>query len=470
MKSFFKTPERKQRQILMAGDLAVTAFALALTFLLQIIVLDRIEAFTGPVARLPLLPKIIAITNLCIMFTGVVLLFGLVYLSVFHVIGLYEIEVVFDRKRSVTKSLGGVGIGILLMAAILNLLSRSIFTPQLWAFHAATMFTLLFFWRFFFFNRISSADPYEVLVIGNDPLSCKAMEHLNANGSRRFFRFHVVNKEEFFKNLHGPLAKNGRYHMIVYPFLERPTNDELIMLLKKKFDGVRICNSLTFYKTGTDSYPVLDLNAQWLIDLSVSLSLKGNVHQRVKRVVDIVVSSTAVFFALPLFVLIALLVKLTSRGPVFYLQERLGMNEKPFMLYKFRSMITDAENDSGPVAAIKNDPRVTTVGKFLRKTHFDELPQLANVLKGDMSIVGPRPTRPFTANTLAKELPFYFLRFYVKPGLTGWDQVNGDSRDSMKGLQKKLEYELFYINEYSLLLDVEILLKTFKKVFMAAGQ
>ena len=153
------------------------------------------------------------------------------------------------------------------------------------------------------------------------------------------------------------------------------------------------------------------------------LALKNQFQQRIKRILDILLSLLNIIVALPVMAAIAAVIKLTSKGPILYVHERLGLNERPFMLYKFRTMIDNAEEATGPVWAEKNDPRITPFGRFLRKTRLDELPQLFNVLRGDMSFVGPRPIRKFFAEKLAEEFPYYFLRFYVKPGLTGWAQV-----------------------------------------------
>jgi lipopolysaccharide/colanic/teichoic acid biosynthesis glycosyltransferase len=148
----------------------------------------------------------------------------------------------------------------------------------------------------------------------------------------------------------------------------------------------------------------------------------------------------------------------------------MAKNRGPFRLFKFRTMIDNAEKVTGPMWAKKDDPRITPIGKFFRKTRIDELPQFFNVLGGDMSFIGPRPIRKFFADKLSKEFPYYFLRFYVKPGLTGWAQVSGDYGDTVEGQLKKLEYELFYIHEYSLLLDGVIFLKTVQRVLGAKGQ
>jgi len=159
------------------------------------------------------------------------------------------------------------------------------------------------------------------------------------------------------------------------------------------------------------------------------------------------------------FPFIAILVKLTSRGPVFYKQERMGLDGKPFTIYKFRSMKVDAEKHSGgPTWATEDDPRRTPIGKILRRLSLDELPQFFNVLKGDMSIVGPRPERPAFVNEFKKDLPHYMLRHRVKAGITGWAQVNGLRGDT--SIKKRLEYDLYYIENWSLSFDFKILWMT----------
>ena len=158
-----------------------------------------------------------------------------------------------------------------------------------------------------------------------------------------------------------------------------------------------------------------------------------------------------------------------SKGDVFFVQERLGIGKKPFKCVKFRTMVEDAEARSGPVWSKGKDPRITRVGHFLRKSRLDELPQFWNVLKGDMSFVGPRPIREYFANKLAEKIPFYGLRFSVKPGLSGWAQVNYDYAGSEEGQLEKFQYELFYIQNMSFFLDLLVIIKTVQKMFRGEG-
>jgi Undecaprenyl-phosphate glucose phosphotransferase len=202
-----------------------------------------------------------------------------------------------------------------------------------------------------------------------------------------------------------------------------------------------------------DGLPVININ---------DVPLQG-LNTIVKRGIDIVISAAALLvLALP-FWIIAALVKLTSKGNVFYRQERMGLDGKPFMIYKFRSMYEDAEAETGPVFASEEDPRRTPIGKLLRHSNIDELPQLWNVLKGDMSIVGPRPERPLFVAQFKNKIPQYMLRHKVKAGITGWAQVNGWRGNT--SIEKRIEYDLYYIEHWSVKLDLKIMWLTLLRGF-----
>jgi Undecaprenyl-phosphate glucose phosphotransferase len=202
-----------------------------------------------------------------------------------------------------------------------------------------------------------------------------------------------------------------------------------------------------------DGIPIINVN---------DVPLQG-VNSFVKRIIDISISGAAlVVLAIPLGI-ISLLVRLTSHGPVFYRQERMGLDGKSFSIVKFRSMLDDAERETGPVWAQVSDPRVTPFGRFLRRSNLDELPQLWNVLRGDMSIVGPRPERPHFVAQFKHKIPQYMLRHKVKAGLTGWAQVNGWRGNTP--LEKRIEYDLYYIENWSVRLDLKIMWLTLVKGF-----
>jgi Undecaprenyl-phosphate glucose phosphotransferase len=202
-----------------------------------------------------------------------------------------------------------------------------------------------------------------------------------------------------------------------------------------------------------DGVPVININ---------DVPLQG-INSMIKRGIDAVLSGIGLaVLAIPLAI-IALLVKITSRGPVLFRQERMGLDGKSFTLVKFRSMQDDAERETGPVWTKQNDPRVTGFGRFLRRSNLDELPQLWNVLRGDMSLVGPRPERPHFVEQFKHRIPQYMLRHKVKAGLTGWAQVNGWRGNT--ALEKRIEYDLYYIENWSVRLDFKIIWLTVVKGF-----
>jgi exopolysaccharide biosynthesis polyprenyl glycosylphosphotransferase len=234
-------------------------------------------------------------------------------------------------------------------------------------------------------------------------------------------------------------------------------------------EGIEVCDLISFTARHFGRIPVSAVTANWVLQ-ETHVERTESVSGRLSRIFDVVGSTLAMVLALPLMALIAIAIKLDSPGPVLFTQKRLGLNRKPFTVYKFRTMVEDAEEKTGPTWADEKDPRVTRVGNFLRKTRLDELPQLFNILRGEMSIVGFRPIRKHFADMLGEEIPFYRLRFNIKPGLTGWPQVQHDYAGSVDGQKKKFEYELFYMREKSFLLDIYIIIKTLKVVTMGEGK
>ncbi len=187
-----------------------------------------------------------------------------------------------------------------------------------------------------------------------------------------------------------------------------------------------------------------------------------------KRFLDVAVSAMGLLLLVPLFLILAALIRVDSPGPIFYRQQRVGLRGQPYVIWKFRSMRQDAEK-YGPCCAETNDPRISRVGWWLRKTRMDELPQLFNVLKGEMSLVGPRPERPIFVETLRTQIPYYDIRHTVRPGITGWAQVRFRYAASQEDSHMKLQYDLFYIKNFSFLLDLEILMRTIRVVLLGEG-
>ena len=265
------------------------------------------------------------------------------------------------------------------------------------------------------------------------------------------------------------------------------TDDLLNLLAENKLDEIAITLGLSEYsklekivnlceKSGVHTQFVPDYNniipskpyTEDLMGLPVVniryIPLSNTFNALMKRTVDIIGSAVGIVVLSPLFLIIACLVKFTSKGPLIFKQERVGLRNETFMMYKFRTMKVQDEKEEKKAWTVKNDPRVTKIGKFLRKTSLDELPQLFNILKGEMSIVGPRPERPFFVEKFKEEIPRYMIKHQVRPGLTGWAQVNGYRGDT--SIKKRIEYDLYYIENWTMGFDIKIMFMTFFKGFV----
>ena len=230
--------------------------------------------------------------------------------------------------------------------------------------------------------------------------------------------------------------------------------------------GVTVESEMQFWERRLKRVNVAHLDAGWVASLEAART--NRIQAVVNRMGDIGTSVALLVLTLPLMLLVALLVRLDSPGPVLYRQERVGLGGKTFTLLKFRSMKVDAEA-RGPVWAKQRDPRVTAVGSFMRRTRIDELPQLFNVLSGQMSFIGPRPERPHFVEQLAEVIPFYRERARVKPGLTGWAQVNFPYGASVEDARGKLSYDLYYVKHRSIALDLSILFATVRVILFQEG-
>jgi sugar transferase (PEP-CTERM system associated) len=233
-------------------------------------------------------------------------------------------------------------------------------------------------------------------------------------------------------------------------------------LLDLKTQGVTIEDATSFYERISGKIAIENLKPSWMIFNSGFQIFKRQLIQ--KQLLSVVVSLILIVFFPPIFLLVAILIKLDSPGPIFYRQKRVGQGGRIFTMWKFRSMRKDAESGIGPVWAEENDPRVTRVGRWLRKLRLDELPQLYNIIRGDMTLVGPRPERPNFVDKLEKTIPFFSIRRSVKPGITGWAQINSGYSNTVELTKEKLQHDLFYIKNMSWFLDAFIIFQTIKIV------
>ena len=237
------------------------------------------------------------------------------------------------------------------------------------------------------------------------------------------------------------------------------SHDELLIIIGKLYN-LSVCVKIVpdMYEALTGQVKMSLLHGLALIDINPDILTE---YQRlVKRLLDIIISIFTLVCAMPAFIIVIIIIKFTSPGSIFYTQIRVGRKGGYFNLYKFRTMFENSEQESGPVWAEVDDPRITTIGHFLRKFRLDEIPQLLNVLTGDMSIVGPRPERPFFVEKLEKKFPFYSRRLCLRPGITGWAQVVGDYDTSLENVEDKLKHDFYYIENISMLLDIKIMFMT----------
>jgi exopolysaccharide biosynthesis polyprenyl glycosylphosphotransferase len=266
-----------------------------------------------------------------------------------------------------------------------------------------------------------------------------------------------------------PIVEKTNSKEVIVAF-QREDHDRLIYIISvlesKKDVGIKIVPDL--YEILSGQAKTSQIYGMPLIDIMPELMPEW--EKKLKRLLDIIISSIILIITLPVTILTSIAIKVDSRGSLFFKQDRSGMNGETFKILKFRSMIKDAEKYTGPVWSRKDDPRVTRVGKILRRVRLDEIPQMFNVMKGEMSMVGPRPERPYFVEKLAEEIPYYKRRLKVRPGITGWAQVKHKYDESVEDVKIKLRYDLFYIENMSLRMDFKIIIRTIFVVLFGKGQ
>lgn len=339
----------------------------------------------------------------------------------------------------------------------------------------AILFTL---WRQVF-NKLAATSTLaqNIFIFGRSEKTTQIMKELQHNPQLGYRVVGIVPDGEEQNPLENiPMIKNENWlteaqQRNVRTIVTTLDPNERPELASQLLDAIRnkmeVFSFQTFYEKITGKIPVMSIDQTWFLD-NLSESTK-RVYDIVSRVADIVLAVISLLITLPFVPFIWVIIKIDDNGSSFFMQHRMGRGGKQFMAIKFRSMKMNAEA-AGPQWAQKNDPRVTHVGRFMRKTRIDEIPQLINVLKGDMSFVGPRPERPEFVEQLKENIPFYNERHIVKPGLTGWAQINFPYGASQKDALEKLQYDLYYIKNRSLILDLSILLKTIRIILSGSGQ
>ena len=401
----------------------------------------------------------------------------------FYYADLYDLRILSDRREIFVRIIQALGAASFALAAVYFWYPALIFGRGVFALTAAFVLALVIGWRIAFEWVTRHMAPTErLLIVGTGNIALSLSRELHER--RHELGVQIVGFVDPDAALVGQPVLNpsvvGTIEDIPSVVRARAVDRVVVSLadargrlpmdklLEMKLQGVAFDHMASVYEEYTGKIAVENLRPSWLI-FSAGFK-KSRALAAVKRAVDVVASAVAIVFGAPLVGLIALIVRLTSHGPVFYHQRRVGLDGRVFTLHKFRSMSVDAEAATGPVWASKEgDPRVTPVGRFLRRTRLDELPQLVNVLRGDMSLVGPRPERPEFVAELTKEIPFYGQRHIVRPGLTGWAQVRYTYGASTEDALEKLQYDLYYIKHLSIAFDLFILLQTIKTVILSKG-
>jgi sugar transferase (PEP-CTERM system associated) len=394
-------------------------------------------------------------------------------------VGAYGVDALRSMRIAAARLVVAVSLGVLLLSLVFFLLPAVTFWRSNLFYAMAIALPALFSARFFFARALGS-DTFKrrVLVLGAGPRAARLETLAAVEGSGFTIAGYVgmnegpaavaraVNREDI-ASLTNHVVRL-RVSEVVLALEERRNALPLADLLRIKTTGVAVNEFSSFIERETGRVDLDSVNPSWLI-FSDGFSSGRRISAGGKRLFDIVVSGTILLLFTPIILLFALLVKLESRGPAFFRQRRVGLYGQPFELVKIRSMREDAEVGGKAVWAQKDDPRVTRVGSIIRKLRIDELPQAWTVLTGRMSLVGPRPERPQFVADLEARLPYYAERHVVKPGITGWAQINFPYGASVEDARQKLEYDLYYAKNYTPFLDLLILLQTVRVVLFPEG-
>ena len=395
---------------------------------------------------------------------------------------LYEVQPVSNPLELATRLIQSIGITSIALAAIYFLWEEAMIGR--WNFFFSSIFVILFLvsWRFLYALAVKKKLLSEkALIVGDGELAVDLLKEIQTRRDISYDIRLVVGHEKgnsYQNPVQGvpvrygfdslcDLAEKQQVSSIIVALDQKRGIMPYKELLNCKVRGFSIIDGESFYEIVTGKVLVEKINPSWLIFSDGFV--KSPVTRLTKRLVGFVLSSIMLVLLSPLILMVALAIKLDSKGPVLFSQERVGENGEIFKVYKFRSMREDAEAQSGPVWAKEDDPRTTKVGKIIRKLRIDELPQLWNVLKGDMSFVGPRPERPFFVEKLKKTVPYYNERFAVKPGVTGWAQVKYPYGATEQDALEKLKYDLYYIKNMSLIMDLMVIFHTVKIVLLGRG-
>lgn len=325
---------------------------------------------------------------------------------------------------------------------------------------------LLWGWRKLFFLYVSRGNKIPVLFLGDGNEVNEITKYLNARPQLGYKTLGILEKGRVKGELKNEIEKQNIEILVVSEEV-RADKDLVSILYGILPQGITVVGLDKFYESVTGKIPVYQINKSWFLENLIEINRQT--FEKTKEAVDTVLGILLLPIVAILYPIIGLVIKTNSKGPILYKQKRVGKNGEIFELLKFRSMIKDAEQN-GAQWAKEDDARVTFIGNFLRKTRIDELPQIWNVVKGDLSFIGPRPERPEFVEELKQKIPFYSSRLLVKPGLSGWAQTNFPYGASVEDATEKLQYDLYYIKNRTLFLDLIIAIKTIAIILRRQGR
>ncbi|MDY6863054.1 MAG: sugar transferase [Thermodesulfobacteriota bacterium] len=417
--------------------------------------------------------------NILVKYTGATTFSTSVYLLGFYIFDFYKLDLKFKSIfYSVTFAVG--------IVAATSTISMVFYSFPSWKFGRGIFLINMVFislftysWRLVFLLIFSAIKPRVIVILGAGD-SGKTIYNV-VNNSDDFmvkgFLDDNVEKQDTKIGKHSVLGKStllpglaeqDEIDAAVIAITHEKSSEFIKAVMNAKVNGVEIYDMPSLYEELTGKLPVKHIEDIWVVSTPFQGMVKSAYTAHIKKIIDKGLSCALLILSFPVIIITAIAIKLDSKGPVFFRQKRMGLNGKVYDMVKFRSMVKNAEPD-GAVWAHKNDIRTTGVGRIIRKMRIDEIPQMWNVLVGEMSFIGPRPERPEFVESLTAEIPFYSLRHTVRPGVTGWAQINYSYGSSKEDALEKLQYDLFYIKNLSPLLDLHIIFKTIKVVLLGIG-
>lgn len=417
------------------------------------------------------------------LFSRKALLIAFVCMACLYLNDVYDLKVTNSYLELGIRMLQALGTAAIILGIIYFIFKEMVIGKNIFFVTIVIAMLLIITWRFCYTIILKhGVFDQKIIILGSAELAKKIIMEIyekqdcgykiaaivlknNSTDFSSFTDLSVIYRKRF-KGLLN-MAREMSIKKIVLTLKEKRGTFPTRELLNCRVEGIDILEGNSFYETLAGKLTVEQINPGWLI-FSEGFH-KSHIERFFKRIIDLSLSTLMLLVLSPIFLITSILIRIDSKGPVFFTQDRVGERKRQYKIYKFRSMVEGAEKKSGPVWASNNDDRITRVGRFIRKWRIDELPQLWNVLRGEMSFTGPRPERDHFVKELEEIIPYYSERFTVKPGITGWAQVCYGYGASVEDAIEKLNYDLFYIKNMSIFMDMIIILRTVKIVLFGKG-